>query len=325
MSETASVTDCAGEQLLAAIESQDTFRPDPHLVTIPGVTEVRDAQIEWTASHRRNESSSIATVIGPGYFGVDLMYGAAREAGAWQNGVTVTVKPPRRQEHHHIHDDFHPTALLPAALWAVVKDVQDELGIELVDLLGHSMGGRAVAQCATYQARRFLRNGEMHKFPIRSVTMADSVGSTGHNPLELSARSILIAKQLHNKQKDMKFASADADRMRRARRETRNYLRDNPIRTLQEGFCCGMGDLRRDLDFLNRVKFLSPHSVEIPTAVLTHEDDSFFPGARARKHLRNSPTLIYSGTPAYGADHFAPQLFPEEFMQDHGIILDQIL
>jgi|GEM_PF-3931403 len=244
-----------------------------------------------------------ATIVVTGLLGVSGAYSELTDAIAEQSGrAAICIRQSRTQGIRSLspHALLHPDGLLPQSVLGVMGDAQRKYGIELFDLLGHSMGGLAVF-------RATLRQLQQNSGPtIRSIHLLEAAGTT---------EDWLLTYALHAP-KMLSEARQVAQRSPQLGVELLGFIARNPLRLAGE-------TLHTSLSRLDPQKLHDIGRQGIRTTAVNYVRDPWLPGLAAEQRIGQAVDVFTLGNPEV-AGHFAPQLYPEavaaEYLQTRSLV-----
>ncbi|CAN5690713.1 hypothetical protein BH23PAT2_BH23PAT2_01900 [soil metagenome] len=246
--------------------------------------------IEKPLEHVTDE---VPMVIVPGYLGIKQAYVGLRRSIAQLGRSVVTLRPVREQS---VRAALHPsyllnTGALPArSVYGVMSDIQAEHGInsEVVDLIGHSMGGWVASNVA-----------ERHPSKVRSVTLVASAGLVGHSTGSFLKKMPAFTR--HELAPAFWALKEEGGELRLAV-EALRYMVRNPYRTSVEAVGASNCNIRPSLSRLGELG--------VKTAILNFKADRLIDNQKAEAELERS--VDYCKThPAKYLGHLAPQMYPQ--------------
>jgi len=230
----------------------------------------------------------------PGHFGAERCYSAFSEELAGLGTTAITFGLPRHQGIASVRprNVLHPDKLLSEISEAVAMDAQQEFGIGGVHVLGHSFGGKGAVE-------HVENSQKSHSGPeVLSMTLLDSTGSTKHNSLTLTGRSLLVAKDL----------AALAIHDPKIIRDGLAYGLTNPPRTVGESIVGSNARLKP-----SQMQRIGKSGVK--TIMINHAGDQLFPAQDVPEALINSFDDYHVGMPKDGG-HLAVSLQPRSVALD---------
>ncbi|CAN5170728.1 hypothetical protein BH09PAT3_BH09PAT3_0670 [soil metagenome] len=252
-------------------------------------------QLEYTREQQETEVQAYNIWV-PGFFGIHCAYANLRHASAVLDPTVgdISMQAPRKRD--LIHSDLRPSEMLPKAVWGVMKDVMLETGVERFNLIGHSMGGAAVVNTAT-----FIVEQKDPRF-IKSVAMNASAGVTGHNILSLVPAVGLMFTQEIARKRALLTHHVGGEKLATARHELFEYAR-HPQTVLE---MIGVSHC----NILGKVEKLSEDGVV--TIGLFFPKDPLFKAHKAEKNLQDRVTAFSILEDPADAGHVASLLYPTE-------------
>lgn len=258
-----------------------------------GVAKIAGAKVEYTLEQPTDEAvvvDSVPIVLVHGFGGVKTSYRQLRTSLAQMGKPAITYRPARSRG---IRGDMSPLNLLypnklaSQAAWAVMRDIRADIGHELFDVSGHSMGGQTVANLASHKHEH-----------IRSAIFVASVGLGNHSlPHMLGRAARFLPQELAPSAKHI-IESTEP----RVALESLHYWLRNPQRSLAEGLGTAGCNLHERL--------VEMEKSGIKTAAIQFQNDVFFPLEAAIKHSRH----LFHAHHVYedpGSNHLTPQLDPQ--------------
>ncbi|MEO8863186.1 MAG: alpha/beta fold hydrolase [Candidatus Saccharimonadales bacterium] len=256
-----------------------------------GVARLCGVGVKYTYEQSRNITDPVPLGFVNGYGGVKSSYRDVRHHSALAGKSAFTLQPVRSMslkntiEMRHL---VHPELLPSMAVWAVMKAISAEHGIEEYDLSGHSLGGFIATNVAEHKPEN-----------VRSLILVASAGLERHNLRTMAKRGPgfirhgLIPSLPHlRKQLDTKSVI----------KQEANYMLRNPVRTIGEGFAAGRCNITRQVKHVGMMG--------IKTAALQFASDRLFLLDEVASQSA-SAVDIFSVFADPDAGHMAPILDPE--------------
>lgn len=267
-----------------------------------GRTSIAAAAIDYTLEIPQDLREDIPIVFVPGFGGIKPAYKSLRNEIVKAGKPAVSFKPARSQNlgaGYHPKHLFHPERLLQQSTWAVMRDIEANVGFDKFDLSGHSMGGPAVVGAAMQQTEH-----------VRSIIMVAAAGLNPVDQLTLGKRfgDFLVTDLMPNIWK-MKVQHESSVAI-----EAISYFLRNPKRTIGEALAVSGADSRFALRRLGQIG--------VKTAALQFKNDKIFPVDEVREMSGDVVDMFIYDDPKAG--HVEPQLNPKEVAFEHLSILKQI-
>ncbi len=275
---------------------------DENIVRIDDTAEIAGAMIAYSYYRVRRPIDDRPVVISPGFAGIKPAYEGLGQALANAGREAITIRPVRRQRWTSSVSPVHllrPLRLPSQAVWAVMRDVRDNYGVDQYDVLAHSMGGATIM-------------GVVNKKPdyVRAVNLAGSVGLDEHTPWSLGRKLPAAAYEIATS-----MLKLDLDR-KRAARHILHYSLQNPFRTVTEALAVSNCDIRAD------VKLARDRGIRFGR--LQFRNDPFFPLADISEEAKSAVDL-YQEFPGAEAGHLTPLLQPERVARINQAMLEKML
>jgi len=254
-------------------------------------------------AYRREQQSDDITEYNiwvPGFFGIHSAYNQLRHEATLldPHAGNISMHAPRKHDLWHSlspQNSLHPSLMLSKAVWGIIKDTAEDTGVQKFNLIGHSMGGPAVVNAATYIQRN--KDGSL----LNSVTLNASAGVTNHNIATLAPRAArLLTDEIRSNWPELSKRVGGHDRAV-ATRELIRYMfhRQTFLEMLAVSNC----------NILDKIATLSE---TVPTAGLFFPSDPLFDVDRAERNLSSRVHAFEVMQTPETAGHVAPQLYPAE-------------
>lgn len=276
------------------------------VLQIPGETHIAGANINYTLHVPRDPdliTDEATTVIGHGYGGIEKAYFELADHLAASGKPTATISPVRSMGwlgDLNPANYREPITLNSKAIWAVMRQIGREQGVEMFDILGHSLGGRSGTEAA-----------RAHPDYVRNLSVYGSVGVSGHklpemivnlagvalNELPGAARHLVRA---HGYDVGLDFAY---------------YALRNPARTIAEGLAAGSSEIREDIQELR--------AAGVKTSKVYFPADGFFHPHRVTRFAEGVFDILHRYDDAE-ANHVALQTDPRGVALAHAAITNEL-
>lgn len=278
----------------------ETSWVNEEVLSIRGIAEISGGMVAYERLKPNIITDPTDVVIVPGFVGIKPAYDKLGQAFARQGREVVTLRPVRTQRFLnavHPRHLLHPLLLQSQAVWAVMKDIHDDDGVDRFDLWCHSLGGPVGCSTAEHKPEY-----------IRSINLVGSAGMDGHTPFSLAQRLYDAGLEIGKTAPGL-----DIDRLRTAR-HVAYYTLLNPFRTTAEALAVSGID--------NRPSVQRIRNLGIKVARTQLELDPFFPTAHITDEDK-AAVDTFRFIPGLG--HLGPQTEPELVARDSILAFDQLL
>ncbi|MDB5176142.1 MAG: hypothetical protein JWM81_1000 [Candidatus Saccharibacteria bacterium] len=246
-------------------------------------------------------TSDRATIIVPGFYGIESGYADLRDNLALSGMTTVTLGQPRKHDlwHPRLNRLMNPGNILAKTVWGTMRDLSEQHSITEFDLLCHSNGGPV----GTNAAEHVMITKPRPNIKVKSVTLCASAGVTNDSGIGVGPMVVPhLCEELIENRRVLSDTLASSDYLTKVVEEIIKY--STCLRILSEAVSANRCDVKARVERLGKAS--------VATAGLFFVADRLFRAAEAEKNLTPIVDAFSVMDDPSLAGHLATWLYPKE-------------